>query len=158
MSDLALIWDNHDGSADLALVDGALVTDDGLDTAIMISLFTDRRARADDILAGGEGSDPRGWWGDGFADAEGDDIGSHLWLLEREKRLPAVRDKARQYARDALAWLIADQVCASIDVIVETRGSDQLAIGVTAVRPTGPARLRFDYLWDQTGASRHAVF
>ena len=66
-------------------IDGKLVTL-GLDSseplvrAVIISLFTWRRARPDDDLPG----DLRmGWWGDTYAGTEGDRFGSRLWLLSR---------------------------------------------------------------------------
>ncbi|WP_200894101.1 phage GP46 family protein [Xanthomonas sp. MUS 060] len=48
--------------------------------AVLISLFTWRRANADDTLP-----DPRGfrmgWWGDTYPVVANDRIGSRLWLL-----------------------------------------------------------------------------
>lgn len=81
MSDLALIWDGR--SCDLALDGNDLQLDDSLQTSILISLFSDRRARADDVLSGADG-DRRGWWADAYPQIEGDQIGSRLWLLSRK--------------------------------------------------------------------------
>lgn len=71
--------------------------DDGLMTAVIISLFTDARAHDDDPLPDervGVSSDRRGWWGDCLPDAQGEQtlesIGSRLWLLWREKDLDSV--------------------------------------------------------------------
>lgn len=149
MTDIALLWSNKAFGADFFLEAGQLATDDGLRTAIQISLFSDARARDDDVLPDGTG-DRRGWWGDAFAADEGDRIGSRLWLLSREKVLARVLVRARDYAREALAWLIADGVVSKIEVDVELRGRDQLAIGVAITRPDGPARQRFDYVWERS--------
>lgn len=151
MTDIALLWDQSLVGCDLGLVDGQLLTDDGLDTAILISLFTDARARPDDAIP--DGDDPRGWWGDAFA-AAGDETGSRLWLLSREKQTVQTLERARTYARESLAWLIADGVATSVEIAVEAQPNDRLAIGVEITRPTGPARSRFDYIWDTTGAGR----
>ncbi len=43
-------------------------------------------------------------------------LGSRLWLLAREKQLPAVMRKAEAYARQALQWLIDDGIAASVSV------------------------------------------
>lgn len=157
MSDAALIWDAQAASADIALLDGDLTTEAGLNTAVIISLFSDRRAREDDVLPQAD-ADRRGWWGDG-ASADGDEIGSRLWLLAREKRLPIVLAKAREYSAEALAWLVRDGVASEVEV--ETSATDQgwLAIAVFITRPGGPRRQRFDYVWrgvatsPQTGAA-----
>lgn len=76
MTDIALHWDAVLNCADIALKNGALDTDDGLRTAILISLFTDARALDDDVLPAPE--DRRGWWGDAIPEIEGDIIGSRL--------------------------------------------------------------------------------
>lgn len=83
--DLALLWDNATMRADLGLALPDLETDDGLDTAVVISLFTDREANEDDTLPddaiGLDGTlvrrgsgDRRGWWGDWFAPSVLDDL------------------------------------------------------------------------------------
>jgi len=157
MTDIALRRDALTGAIDLALQDGGLATDDGLMTAILISLFTDARARADDVLPEA-GADRRGWWGDAFGE-DGDGIGSRLWLLEREKVTEATALKARDIVTEALGWLVRDGVVRELDVqtmLVRptgTNGSGALAIAVTLSRPDGPARQRFDFVWDATARS-----
>ncbi|HEX7821034.1 MAG TPA: phage GP46 family protein [Sphingobium sp.] len=145
MTDIALLWDNEAFGADLALTGGDLATDDGLRTAFLISLFTDARARADDVLPQA-GGDPRGWWGDAFGEDQDGPIGSRLWLLDREKRTGTTLTRARDYATEAVAWLIAASICTSIDIEVEAQG-EALAIALYPTRPGGPARQRFDFLW-----------
>lgn len=149
MTDLALRWSQEAFGADLAIVNADLATDDGLRTAFIISLFSDAPARADDALPDG-GSDRRGWWGDGFPFKDGDVIGSRLWLLSREKQVPDVLVRARDYTREALAWAIEDGICAAIDVTVERFGESGFAIGVIAHRPRGQDAARFDFVWENS--------
>lgn len=98
-TDIAIVWDN--GLGDIALNGIDMLTDSSLTTAVIISLFTDRRAQDSDELPGADG-DLRGWWGDSYRDRP---IGSRLWLLSREKTLQSVLDKAAAYALEALQWL-----------------------------------------------------
>lgn len=145
MGDLALSM--RDGVIDLAIVDNDLAPDEGLRTACLISLFADRRAEDDDQLPVEDG-DRRGWWGDQFAEQEGDRIGSRLWLLERAKRTEDLVPSAEEYAREALAWLVEDRVASRVDVAaeLEPRG---LAIDVTIRKPDGDeANFRFSHVWD----------
>ena len=146
MSDLALRWNNDTGSADLVVAAGDLVVDDGLQTAIIISLFTDRRAADDDVLPQ-PGGDRRGWWGDTYAQIPGDLIGSRLWLLEREKDLPAVLARAQEYAQEALQWLLDDGVASSIVVTASSPKLNWCSLVVALQRPSGPTRSRFDFAW-----------
>ncbi|MEO6217770.1 MAG: phage GP46 family protein [Sphingomonas sp.] len=158
MTDIALIFDPLALSADIAIEGGSLATDDGLRTAIIISLFTDRRARADDVLPS-PGADRRGWWGDCFNADPNDRIGSRLWLLEREKLIAETALKARDMCIEALAWLIEDGVASTVDVetsIVPVSGRDAtggLLINISISRPDGPGRQRFDFVWDATARS-----
>lgn len=151
MSDIALVWNKDAFAADLLLERGALLQDDGLRSAILISLFTDARAPAGAELPEA-GSDLRGWWGDDFA-ADGSPadsanaVGSTLWLLQRSKITAATLQRAREAASAALGWLIRDGVASAVKVDAEAQG-DRLAIGVTIDRPQGPGRQRWDFTWD----------
>lgn len=104
-------------SFDLALTPAGhdLATDAGLRAAVVISLFSDRRADADDEIPDGT-TDRRGCWQESFPAAEGDQLGSRLWLLARAKEVPETLSRAEQYAREALAWLVTDSVAADVGV------------------------------------------
>lgn len=143
--DITLDW--LDQALDVALIDGDLATDDGLRTAVALSLLCDRRAEADDIIPDGT-DNRRGWWADAIADEDGDKWGSRLWLLGREKELPEVRRRAEAYAREALDWLLEDGVATEIDVTAETLGRDVLWLRPIIKRGDG-SRLadRYQYVW-----------
>ncbi|WP_230598374.1 phage GP46 family protein [Xanthomonas albilineans] len=116
--------------------------------AVLISLFTWRRANADDTLP-----DPRGfrmgWWGDTYPVVANDRIGSRLWLLARAKLTPSTVQRAQDYAEEALQWLIDDGVAARIAVRAERQGLSTLALQCTLFAADGTANavLRFDNLW-----------
>ncbi len=144
--DAGLIW--KEMGADLAIEDLALVRDDGLKTAVILSLFCDRRAEEDDVLPNNTG-DRRGWWADTYSEIEDDKLGSRLWLLSREKQLPSVLARAKEYAKEALEWMVEDGVAE--DVIIETWWIRTGAMGLLAkiVRPDAPAlEYKFEYLWE----------
>ena len=138
-----------EGIADLAVEAGDLATDDGLETAVMVSLFTDHRAGAEELPP--EESDPRGWWGD-LADGGTDRIGSKLWLLAREKQTAEVVARAEEYAREALQWLIDDGVARDVDVAAAIVAMGVLMIRVRVARPGGKS-VQYVYNW-QAQASR----
>lgn len=102
---IALRWQDALMTADVSLGAQGIETDDTLKTATIISLFTDRRARADDKLTAND-NDRRGWVGDALSPDEGDLWGSRLWLLRREKETEETRRRAEEYAREALAWMV----------------------------------------------------
>lgn len=156
MSDAALRWDDAAFAGDLVIDGGGVALDDGLQTAILLSLFTDARA-PDDAELPQRGTDRRGWWGNGFpadrfAGRANQEMGSLLWLLSREKVTGRTVALAKSYALDALQWLVRDRVASSVAVEVETQASadipDRLAIGVIVERPEGPSRQRYDFTWE----------
>jgi phage gp46-like protein len=154
VGDLALTWSNTTGDADLSLVlDAAdqavdIATDQGLATAVILSLFVDRRAEDDDKPPSEDPTDRRGWWADEFAEVEGDRIGSRLWLLDRSKLTYDLVPRAREYAREALAWLLEDRVVSSVDVVAE-RTATALLLAIELKRPgRDPVTLRFAPRWD----------
>lgn len=145
MTDIALRWDIF--AADFAVEANDLATDDGLQTAIILSLFTDRRADDSDALPDGQ-TDRRGWWGDAFPTVQGDKIGSRLWLLGREKQMQEVVTRAEEYVREALQWLLDDKVADRVDGTAEITRPGMLGITVKVYRPaTDAVQWRFDYTW-----------
>jgi len=136
-----------DFAGDLQISGPSLENDDGLETAVVISLFTDRRAKPGDPLPDGV-LNRRGWWGDSFPSAAGDQIGSRLWMLAREKQLPSVVARAREYALEALQWLIEDGIAREVNVIAEVVRDGVLGLGIDIVRSDQPvAKFRFDSFW-----------
>lgn len=156
--DLALVWSNTTGSADLSkiLIDGQqedLGTDEGLTTAVMLSLFLDRRAEDDDVPPSGDPTDRRGWWGDEFAEVAGDKYGSRLWLLDRGKRTNQDPLRAKQYLAEALQWMLDDRVVSSADIAVTYAGGVRL-IAIDFERPgKDPVSFRFAHTWDSLQGS-----
>lgn len=152
MTDIATIWNPDAVSGDWAMRGPALLQDDGLRTAVTISLLTDRQADADDVLPDGT-SDRRGWWGDMPLDGSPatDFIGSRLWLLTRAKAIEETRQRAIFYAREALEWLIEDGIAAAVTVDAQWNARNFLAMRITIARranETDSTDRRFDLLWD----------
>lgn len=137
-------------SFDWGVEKGALAADDGLTTAVIQSLFSDRVASADDELPDNSG-DRRGWWGDmALDDGKPDPIGSRLWLLARAKATVRTAARAQQYALEALQWLKDDGVAGDIEVTAQYVTAEQLRLTVNITRQVAgqPVNHRFDYVWN----------
>jgi phage gp46-like protein len=151
MSDIRTVW--IDLAGDYRVEGPGLEEDDGLETAVVLSLFSDRRANRDDALPDNS-TERRGWWGDGFAEVAGDRFGSRLWLLSREKQTSEVLQRAREYAREALAWLVQDGIAREVIVTAEVVRQGVLGLGIEIRRGDAAAvRYRFDSFWNPTHAA-----
>ena len=155
MADAAMVMTENGGALLLSGFD--LERDDGLQTAVIISLFTDRRASPEQIPVELPQYDLRGYWGDIANATPSDQTGSLLWLLAREKQLPQILGRAQQYCRDALAWMVEDLVATRIEVTAQFVAQGWMLILVDIFRPTGsPVRYRFNYEWAAQAAKRSA--
>lgn len=132
MADIATIYNNEALRGDLMLDGGLLAMDEGLESAVLISLFTDRRATDAELVHLG-GTDARGWWADLTLPDDGDQVGSGLWTLHREKMTTEVMRRAEAYAKKSLAWLITDGVATDVQVTAEKvrRGLLGLTVVIT---------------------------
>jgi phage gp46-like protein len=132
------------GEGAISIVSGDLDADTGLETCILISLFTDARAQDDDVLPDNSLS-KRGWWGDSFLEAS---LGSRLWLLSRATIVPSLLDDAAKHAKECLQWLIEDGVVDKIDVSVTRTDMYTLHIQINVTRPKGDSNIVFKYFYN----------
>lgn len=149
--DFKLVWntDYQEADLDYDLNAGDLSTDKGLETAVIISLFTDQRAKDDDTLPDIDSDDKRGWWGDQVSDIEDDEIGSRLWIhAERAKATQEVLNLVKKDIEEALQWLIDDGIAASVSVTTERQKDSMLAFEVQIKKKDGTTTaVRFDDNW-----------
>ena len=154
--DIRIAWDVNHGRFALAAAGDDLATDPGLETAVIISLFTDRRAGEHDELPATE-SDRRGWWGNDYEEA-GYEVGSKLWLLRREKQMASVVLRAEEYAREALRWMLRDRVARGVKVTGSIPRQGWLHLQIDIARPDGRnLNLKYAYNWLAQEAKKDAV-
>ncbi|TCS35804.1 phage gp46-like protein [Paucimonas lemoignei] len=150
MADIATRFIDFTQGADLVIDGIFLAEDDGLLTAVVMSLFTDRQANPDDKLPNADlgDDDRRGWWGDEFNEDPRDRIGSRLWLNEAAKQLPAVLERDRKYAQEALQWMVDDGIASRVVVSALSPRQGIRALNVAIYRPDGTAsRYQFESFW-----------
>lgn len=144
---IGLVFNNTYSQGDLDYGPAGIRQDETLKTAILVSLFTDRRANEDDDYPEGQ---KYGWWGDTFAEVPGDKIGSRLWQLKGQPLNEATISLADDLVKEALQWMIDDGVTEEITTeiqIVEGR----LKIGISIKRPVDITARYYD-IWEGTFA------
>ena len=145
MTDITTVWRADGTAGDWQVALGDLQNGSDLNTAIYISLFTDRLAREDDDLDGS--ADRRGWWGD---DGESEPIGSRLWLLRRQKLTTAVAMKAEDYANEAVSWLMTDGVVSGINTTAQIIYPRTLVLTLNYQEPgKDKVNVKFAWVWEQ---------
>lgn len=133
MADIALKWNGRIADIDFGELD--INSDASLESAILISLFTDKRV---------EGK--RGTWFDSYEDSE---LGSRLWLLDREKRVSEIPPRANEYAKESLRWLIEEGIVKTIQVDSYLDGQNSLVIPISVTKPDGnKTNFKFDLVWE----------
>lgn len=147
MSDYGLFI--KDNMIDMVLLPGDIAGDDGLETGVIISLFSDARATQDMLDAIDSDGDLRGFWGD--ITRPGDSTGSLLWTLKRAKQLTRTLALARGFCQIALEWLIDDKIANRIDIRTSylAPASGVMVIEVDVYRPgsANPVQYRYGYEW-----------
>jgi phage gp46-like protein len=138
----------YDGKQfDLEIKDGKITMGGDLQTAVLISLFTNRLAENDDPLPD-TNTDPQGFWADtAYPLTDNYLIGSKLWLLYREKESAETLNRAKQYAEEALQWILDMDIAKKITIKTEWVRSGVLGLEVLLERPKGVEAYRFDYVW-----------
>jgi phage gp46-like protein len=151
MTDIALSWSNEIWRGDWSLAaDGTLVSDNDLETAVLLSIFTDRTALPDDDIP--DKGTIRGWWADTYRRYP---LGSRLWLLWREKQTETTRRRAEEYTRESLQWMIDAGVARTVGVRCTWIAMGFLEMLIDITPPGGDRRTwRYPLPWAQMAGTR----
>ena len=119
-----------------------------LQTAILLCLMSDARAKPGDFIPDGSG-DPRGWPGDAI-DFGIAPLGSRLWQLRRRELTPQIEQLAEIFAAEALQTLIDQKAVAAFDISAAAQPAvGQLRLVIKAYQNDGTlsASLNFSLMW-----------
>ena len=119
--DIKLIQDSDTGLYDIDFSNGDFDTTDGLDTAITMSIFNEKRATKTQVP---EPSLRRGHFSNEFSDVEGYEVGSRQWLYtEQAKNSESNLSLLQSSIRDGLQWMIDDDIISNLEVTASKAGS-----------------------------------
>jgi phage gp46-like protein len=147
MSDLKMIFDDDSLLYDLNTKNGDIEKDDGLKTATILSLLTDRIIFDPASLPSPD--DRRGYWGDTFQNTTGDFVGSQIWGLFRSKLSPTNTALLKERAADSLKWMITDGIASEVVVsIIAAPDPADFGIEIEIKKPTSPEFFKFALNWE----------
>ena len=132
---------------DLVIENGDLKADNGLQTAALISVFSDKRLKFEELPVGE--SDRKGWWADLISEPVGDEIGSRLWTLARKpgKLINIAIVEMEAILKEAFTWMLLDGVAASVNVTAEIISPREVKGGANIIKPNGD-NIPFKFIWD----------
>lgn len=142
--DIRMTYDNISQAGDFVVTKGDLATDRDLETAVLISLFTDRRASDDDVVPDGT-DDRRGCWMDALSEIP---LGSRIWLLNREKIIPSTVAALKEYIEEALQWLLDQHIARAVTVTCTPDSRKHQITAAIDIARNGQNR-RYQYVWRQ---------
>lgn len=97
------------GIYDIQFTDGDVETQDFFDTALIVSLLSDRRANESEALLSHM---RRGWIGNEHT--PGIEIGSKIWLYEQSRLTRQIINQVADAARNAVQWMVEDDLVVAI--------------------------------------------
>lgn len=149
--DIALVMQPDSLHADIELRKGAPIIDDGLQTAVYMSLFSD--AFDSNEVAGG-------WWGDLLEEAiparssskkaqaaASAKLGSRIWTLSRAKVLPGIEKTVEGYCLNALQWLKDYKIAEAITCVVTILSGHNILMEIGISQP-GKDTTEYRFNWD----------
>lgn len=139
MKDVKLIQ-GPDGIYDISLSGNQIASVETMETAIIVSIFTDGRADASQV------PDPlsrRGWIGDAISEVRRK-IGSTLWLYSQARMTSKTVAAIKDAANEALRWFIDDEKADDITVSV-TPGLSKVTLLIDFV--IGASTKRYALEW-----------
>ncbi len=139
---------NDSGSFTIGITNGDLTPEDGFDTAINLSLFSDARANEDQVTVP---ENRRGWMADLVSPVTDRLFGSLLWLLNQRRNNQDTLNQSINSAQLALNWFVDDGLAIQIEVSGEIipRSGIRLTIIITSV--SGNVSTHYVNLWENTG-------
>ncbi|MCK5019188.1 MAG: phage GP46 family protein [Candidatus Peribacteraceae bacterium] len=146
--DIKLILES--GAFDIAIETGDLENEEGFDTAIWVSLFTDARAGETQVLSP---ENRRGWLGNTVSDIEERQLGGLLWLAEQRRLTQDTLNELIDYARKSLNWMVEDNIAQKVEVDGEIVPRNGMALSITITSREGITSSHYIPLWEVTGAN-----
>jgi len=124
---------------------GDIQSKDFFDTAILMSLFCERRASSSEMPTSRL---RRGWVGN--ESTPGFEIGSKLWLFEQSRLTRSVLNGLGSVAKEGLNWMVEDGIASSVDASALLQDG-VVKLNITITRPNSTVVNRYYDLWENTG-------
>lgn len=133
---------------DIVIEDGDFANEDGFDTNIWVSLFSDARANESQVIVP---ENRRGWLGNLVSEVPERQLGGYLWLAEQRRLNQSTLNEITDYIRKSLEWMIVDEICLKIEVTGNIIPRTGIEATVTITAKDGVTSDHYIELWRLTG-------
>ena len=137
-----------DGVFDLVEENGDIASVDGLETAIITSLFTDARTSSGEVPAA---YNRRGFSGNLLRIDDDYELGSELWVLDQARLDQKTENRAKDFTYKCLLWMISIGLVESIEVSVVKQDVRGVFIGIELFKASNLVE-RYTTLWRSTSS------
>ena len=145
----AVLKENPDGVYDISYdSEGDILTSDFLDTAILMSIFCERRANVEEVP---ESEKRRGWIGNESTPEF--EIGSKVWLYEQARLTRTTLNGLQTEIFNGLEWMLGE-IAVDIEkanIIATVNDKGQFVINIPAFRSNSKIESSSYVLWNNTG-------
>lgn len=147
--DIKLILNPDTCVYDLGIgANGDLISEDGLDTSILVSLMADRRVLSSEVE---NEFLRRGWVGDLTPKRQGRELGSKVWLYEQSRNITETLSGIEDAAVESLQWMYDDDLTDFIEVSATyAENGTTVNLKITLSYGNQPVN-RYFSLWEKTG-------
>lgn len=132
---------------DINVLNGDIEALDNFKTAIEVSLFSDGRADESQVFLP---QARRGWIGDVVTPVEGQNFGSLLWLVQQERLTQSTLNKAINFCRLALQWLVDQEKASNVSVSGSIVPPEGIRLNIVITSKTGQVESHYVNLWENT--------
>lgn len=150
MSKREIKLEMENGAFEILIENGDFANEDGFDTNIWVSLFSDARADISQVLIP---EYRRGWLGNIVTDIPERQLGSFLWLVEQRRLNQDSLNEAIDYIRKALQWIVDDGIALKIEVDGEIVPRNGIAASILITSKDGVTSDHYVELWRLTSAN-----
>lgn len=126
--------------------EGDIETDAFLDTALLMSLFCEKRASEREVR---QPERRRGWIGN--ESTPGFEIGSKIWLYEQAKITKSTLNGIKTAAENGLNWLLDEGILPEFEVSTSLDSNANIVLQISLFRTTSRVDNKFYTLWDNSG-------
>lgn len=126
--------------------DGDIAMSESLDNFILMTIFAEVRATADEIP---ENTKRRGWVGN--ETTPNFEQGSKAWLFEQERATGSTLAELGAVINNAMQVLVTEGLASSVTTDTPKLKNNKVTVTINIYRDGSPVDTRFFELWDNTG-------